>query len=50
MLGAGAASITEVREPALTSAAIIGIIVAALILVFIIVDVSCFLVNSTGKF
>ncbi|XP_059484777.1 fasciclin-2 isoform X2 [Neocloeon triangulifer] len=44
----GPEPIVEAREPALSSGALIGVIVAGLFVVFVIVDISCFIFNKTG--
>jgi len=44
----GPEPIVETREPALSSGALVGVIVAALFVVFVIVDISCFIFNKTG--
>ncbi|XP_065347050.1 fasciclin-2 isoform X4 [Cloeon dipterum] len=44
----GPEPITEAREPVLSSSALVGIVVAGLFVLFVIVDISCFIFNKTG--
>jgi len=46
----GPEPIVEARAPALSSGALIGIIIAALFVLTVIVDISCFVFNKAGLY
>jgi hypothetical protein len=46
----GPEPIVEARAPALSSGALIGIIIAALFVLTVIVDISCFVFNKAGTY